>query len=237
MNTSYTSHLLVRYPRNNLKTERERLGKEVDSRLQIVERYFAEAIRCEDDGLHEESFDNINQALNLLESPAPHASSESLRRIQLLKRPVVEMACRLSSELGRIAVEPVSVSDELGNNIRQDPILTEALTRVLLDKGFRAEKPGTDSQTIAPPKVVAFCRDEGADRLEDGFCFSRWTAAISLQDPRDNSVIFSELFTAKGFGPDEKRAAMDAQRKLKLEAFTQFARLARDKFDMSIEEY
>ena len=73
--------------------------------------------------------------------------------------------------------------------------------------------------------------------LDDGFCFSRWTATISLQDPQDSSVIFSELFTAKGFGPDEKRAAMDAQRKLRLEAFLKFATLARDKFDMSMEEY
>jgi hypothetical protein len=69
--------------------------------------------------------------------------------------------------------------------------------------------------------------------LEEGFCFSLWTATISMLDPRDDSVLLSEVYSAKGFGPDPTRAGLDAQRRLRVEVFSKFARQARDKFETS----
>ena len=162
-----------------------------------------------------------------------NASSKTLSRLVYLKQQILELAQRLSFPLRRVAVEPVIVRHKQESGSKQDSILTEALVNALLNEGFHPERTKQTLRARALPRVVALCREEDSRDLDVGFYFSRWSAAIRVLDPRDDSVLLSEIYSAKGFGADPERAGLDAQRKLRVEVFSRFARMVRDKFDLT----
>ncbi|HUU30010.1 MAG TPA: hypothetical protein VM123_19570 [archaeon] len=234
--TSYNTHLLVRYPIKELEAERARLEQESESRVKIAEKLFAESLRLEEAKAWEEAFLKTGEVLQLIESPTVHATNESLIRLSTLRTPVLEAARRLGLQLRRVAVEPVAVTDSQNKRSIPDSVLTDCLADALLNQGFQPEKSVNSLRAKVLPRVVATCREDGSSSLDHSFCLSRWTAAIRLVDPLDDSVLLSEIYSAKGFGPDPQRAGLDARRKLRAEIFTKFARAAGHKLDLSLQE-
>jgi hypothetical protein len=236
MKTSYNAHLLVRYPREELQAEITRLEQESTGRVKIAEKLLAEGFRLEADNLPEEAFAKVSEALRLIDGSSIHASGETLNRLAGLKNPVFTAMRRLGLKLHRVVVEPVAVNKKTDNSPVKDSVLTAELARALSNHGFQPEKISENSRAGILPRVVTSCREEDGSVLGDGFCLSRWTAAIALIDPQDDSIFFTETYSAKGFGPDMQRAGFDAQRKLRIEIFARFARSASDRFNSKVKD-
>lgn len=235
MKTSYNSHLLVRYPREELQAEITRLEEESAGRVKTAEKLLAEGFRLEADSLPEEAFSKVSEALRLIDGSSIHASGETLNRLAGLKNPVFAAVRRLGLKLRRVVVEPVAVNKKTEDSPVKDSVLTDELARALSKCGFHPEKNSENSHAGILPRVVASCREEGGSVLGDGFFLSRWTAAIAFIDPQDDSILFTETYSAKGFGPDMQRAGFDAQRKLRIEIFARFARSASDRFNSNVK--
>ena len=231
--SSYSSSLLVRYPRQSLEREVSRLEQEAAGRVQQADERLAEALSLEKADDLENSFASLIQTLALTAKPAIHAKADAARNLELCRNRALEAARRLSLRLRKVAVEPVEAGDSASAGRERGKLLTESLEQTLLSQGFHPEKGETVLAANILPRVSAVCREEGASGLEAGFCFSRWTAACRITDPRDDSLLFAGVYTAKGFGLDPERAGQDAVRKLRVEIFNKFAKDARDKFDLS----
>jgi len=228
--TSYNAHVLVRYPRQSLQSEIARLEQESTDRVQIAEKLLAEAFRLEDSGAFDRAYYKQVKVVELTQKPGVHLSEKAAGRLATLRERAIEAARDLSFMLRRVSVESVEVGSKQSGEMGKASVFTEALENALLKAGFQPERTGQSIRWEIVPKVIASCRENGASRLDEGFCFSLWTATISMLDPRDDSVLLSEVYSAKGFGPDPARAGLDAQRKLRVEVFSKFALQARDKF-------
>ena len=231
--SSYSSNLLVRYPRQALEREISRLEQEAADRVQEAEERLAGALRLEKSGDLGNSFAGLLEALELTAKPAIHAKAGAARSLELYRNQALEAARRLCLRLRKVAVEPVEAGDSSSAGQDRRKLLTESLEQALLSQGFHPEKGEAVLAAKILPRVAAACREEGAGGLEAGFCFSRWTASFQITDPRDDSLLFADVYSAKGFGPDPLRAGQDAVRKLRIEIFNKFAKDARDKFDLS----
>lgn len=230
---TFNAHVLVRYPRKSLQTEIARLEQESAQRVQTAERLLENALRLEESGSFDGAYRKQIEVVKLTQKPDVHLSGEAARRFAALRRRAIEAARDLSFMLRRVSVEPVEIGDRQSAEPGQASVFTEALENALLKAGFQPGRTEQSTGAGVAPKVVASCREDGVSSLDAGFCFSHWTATISVLDPRDDSVLLSKVYSAKGFGPDPARAGFDAQRKLRLEAFNKFARQARDKFETS----
>ena len=230
---TFNAHVLVRYPRESLLREIARLEQESTARVQIAERLLADSFRLEDSGAYDKAYRKQVQVLELARKPAIHLPEKAARRLSMLRDRAVEAARDLSFMLRRVSVEPVEIGDKHSEETAKTSVFTEALENALLKAGFQPERLALSVRAGVAPKVIASCREDGVSSLDEGFCFSRWSATISMLDPRDDSVLLSQVYSAKGFGPDPARAGLDAQRKLRIEVFGKFARQARDKFQTS----
>lgn len=228
---TFNGHLLVRYPRESLQTEIARLEQESTVRVQIAEKQMAEALRLEESGSLDGAYSKLVKVLELTQKPGVHLSETASRRLAMLRYRAIEAARDLSFMLRRVSVEPVEIGDRLSGGMEQTSVFTEALENALLKAGFQPERIEQTIRAEVVPKVIASCRENGVSSLDAGFYFSLWTVKISVLDPRDDSVLLSEVYSAKGFGSDSARAGLDAQRKLRVEVFNKFARQARDKFE------
>ena len=229
--TTFNAHVLVRYPRESLQTEIARLEQESTDRVQIAEKLLKDALRLEESGAFDGAYRKQIKVVELTQKPSVHLSEAAARRLAMLRHRAIEAARDLSFMLRRISVEPVEIGDRPSGEMGQASVFTEALENALLKAGFQPERIEQSIRAEVVPKVIVSCRENGVSSLDAGFYFSLWTATISVLDPRDDSVLLSEVYSAKGFGPDPARAGLDAQRKLRVEVFNTFARQARDKFE------
>jgi len=229
--TTFNAHLLVRYPRKSLQTEIARLERESTHRVQIAEKQLAEALRLAESGALDGAYSKLVKVLELSSKPGIHLSNAAARRVVALEQRAVERVRELSFMLRRVSVEPVEIGNTHSGEMVQVSLFTEALENALINEGFQPERTTYSPGAAVVATVKAACREEVVSCLDKDFYLSRWSAAVHMLDPRDDSLLLSGVYSAKGFGPDPIRAGLEAQRKLRIEVFNKFARQARDKFE------
>ncbi len=235
LTTRYHVSLLVRYPRQSLAREKQRMEQEAVKRVRMAGELLTEGRRSESRNDGAEALERYLQALRHLDSPVIFLlpSGEDDRCVRL-KSALLAAARSLSLRQRQVRVGPVVVSRINEECSWQDSQMNAALEEAMLNHGFRPVGGHGNLPGGVLPCVSARCREEFADRLGEGFCISRWSAQISLLDPDENIILFQKVLTAKGFGADPERALLDARRRLRQEVFPEFAQLAWDKLDLTL---
>ncbi len=225
----YEAHLLVRYPHAELSAEKRRLELESASRVTTAESLLAEGLALERQGQPARAFPLADRALELVSGQFIHAGLATRERQLRLEDPLSEALHRLGLALGRVSVPAVRLVRSAGTDSLAvaDTLLAAKLAAALLKAGLTPERDRQSARALLLPRITVTAREEAARTLGEGFALSRWSVLLELSDPREGTVLLSESFPVKGFGPDGPRARLEALRQLEREVFPRFARSAR----------
>ncbi len=228
---SWNAHVLARYPVESLQNESDRLEQLGQARVSTAEKLLAQGRRLAASGFSERAWGRVARGLEITGTPSVVADPSTSSRLAVVRQRLVDCARELSVPLRRVSVGVIEFPDGAG---RDGQAMSHALESALRNKGFAVER-GTEAAAAGALSVVSVRLSElNAYRMQPGFYFSRWHAALSIRDPRDRDILFSAEYPVKGFGADPERAALDAMRKLNTEVFTQFAAQAMERFDYQL---
>ncbi|MFH1068686.1 MAG: hypothetical protein V1794_03600 [Candidatus Glassbacteria bacterium] len=230
--TTYDVSLLARFPRESLARETDRLAREASARAAESENRLSAALAFEREGAWDAAWAAIEAVFDLTGAPAPAASGRDALRLAESRRKACEGGRRLSPRLRRLTVRPVAVQAAAGEAAAVDEPLTAALENALLEQGFRPDDRDSLAAAGVLPAVEISFTEEETGRLDAGFYLSRWNVSFKVLDPDGRLVLFSEVYTVKGFGTDPQKAVLDARRKLRVEVIEKFSREARDRFNL-----
>ncbi len=230
---SWNAHVLARYPVESLQNESARLEQLGQARVSTAENLLARSRRLTASGFNERAWERVARGLEITGKLSVVADPSTSSRLAVVRQRLVDRARELSVPLRRVTVGVIEFSDGAQHD---EQAMAHALESALRGKGFAVER-GTEAVAAAALSVVSLRLSElNAYRMQPGFYFSRWHAALSVSDPRDRDILFSAEYPVKGFGADPERAALDAMRKLNTEVFTQFAAQAMERFDYQLAE-
>jgi len=225
--TVYEAHLLVRLPQDALEKARMKLEQESSERISLAESLFEQGRHLEEEGDAHGALSLYREALEHLGGPSPTYTAEPSRRDELA-RELGGAAFHCGLELRTLVLRFDSTDSG-----PFPEVLRQTLYSSILLEGFT---PLTDSAAgaVALPRLRAECVPAGMTELEDGFKVCLWNLSLQLSSPVSGELVAAFDYTAKGFGPDEARAAQDGLRKIRLETLTRFARELRERLDLSL---
>ncbi|MBW7995505.1 MAG: hypothetical protein FVQ81_02815 [Candidatus Glassbacteria bacterium] len=232
--TSWNAHVLARYPVESLENETSRLEQLAKARVSTAESQLAESRRMESLGYPHRAWDLVAEALELTGQLSVLTDPATGSRIAMVRQQLVDRARALSIPLRRVSVGELEFpggdvpADDGGRSIQS------ALEADLRDEGFGIERSSEAAAAGALPIVSLVVTEETGYKIEPGFHFSRWSAALSISEPGGGSMLFGNVYPLKGFGIDPARAALDAMRKLRTEILPKFAAEAWRHFECNL---
>ena len=225
---NWNAHVLARYPVESLENETARLEQLGQTRVSKAESLLAEGRQLAASGFNERAWQHLAQGLETTGKVSVVADPSTSSRLAVVRQHLVECARSLSVSLRRVAVGVIKVPGEINQDSQA---ISFSLETALRDNGFTVEH-GTEAAAAGALAVVELTLTElNAYKLEPGFDFSRWNAALSISDPSGRDILFAAEYQVKGFGIDPTRARLDAMRKFRNEVLAQFATQAIEEFE------
>ena len=234
----YEAAVLIRWPKGELKMERNRLEQDAVARVSSAARLFRQGLDYESKEETFHSLDCFRDALRELDHPSTFMMPEKITvQYEEIKRMVEDAARRLSFKTGNVSVDQVVISSNENESFARDTAMTESLIAALSERGFFPQRlarnsPDFESRVIAEAAI----KDEGFTDLEEGFVMSRWSVTVGLVDNLSKDIVVHEVYSVKGFGMNRERAAADALRKVRFETFDRFALDARRQLDQRLSD-
>ncbi len=224
--TVYEAHLLVRLPLDAVEKARMKLQQESSERINRAGMLLEKGRSLSEEGEIQEALASFREALDLLDYSASAFNPEPAHQDEL-SRELTQAVFHNGLELRTILMKFDS-----GTEKSFPAYVSQALYSAILLEGFTPVPDSGSAGALALPRLSGECVRAASNALEDGFRVCLWNVSLSLFNPATGELVLASEYTAKGFGPDEERADLDALRKIRLETAPRFAREMRERLDL-----